>query len=64
MVRRQLLVQDADAVSNLAAELASEFDHVDVVVNNAGTASRDPSEFELDGFNATIAVNLTGASHV
>jgi len=56
----QLLVQDPDAVSNLAAELPE----VDVVVNNAGTATRDPSEFELEGFNATIAVNLTGAFHV
>ena len=57
---RQLLVQDADAVATLAAEL----DDVSVVVNNAGTVTREPSEFELAGFNATIAVNLTGAFQV
>ena len=57
---RRLLVHDAEAVTALAGEL----DVVDVVINNAGTLTREPSELEPEGFNKTIAVNLTGAFQV
>ena len=57
---RELRVQEPGAVDALADEL----DEVDVVVNNAGTATREPSEFDPEGFDATIAVNLTGAYRV
>ncbi len=57
---RQLLVPDADAVTALAAEL----EDVDVLINNAGTVNREPGEFEPEGFNATIAVNLTAPFQV
>lgn len=57
---RRLLVQDTGAVEALAAEVVE----LDVLVNNAGTATRQPSELEPAGFNQTIAVNLTAVFHV
>lgn len=53
---RQLVLTDHDAILALAAD----FKELDVLVNNAGTSNAAGNEFEPEGFEATIAVNLTG----
>jgi NAD(P)-dependent dehydrogenase (short-subunit alcohol dehydrogenase family) len=57
---RRLVVEEPGSTEVLAAELSQ----LDVLVNNAGTMHRDPSELEPAGFEATIAVNLLGAFRV
>lgn len=52
---RRLDLADADAAAALAG-----LDACDVLVNNAGTLHRDPSELTLDGFRRTVDTNLTG----
>jgi len=47
-----------------AADLAASIPRLDVLVNNAGTMHRDPSELEPAGFEATIAANLEGTFRV
>ncbi len=47
-----------------ADALVAGLDRLDVLVNNAGTMHREPSELTPAGFEATIAVNLTGAFRV
>lgn len=48
--------------STAAERLASEFPHLDVLVNNAGTAGRD--EHESAGFRRTIEVNLIAPANL
>jgi NAD(P)-dependent dehydrogenase (short-subunit alcohol dehydrogenase family) len=58
--QRRFRVEDPQG----AAELAASIPRLDVLVNNAGTMHRDPSELEPAGFEATIAINLTGTFRV
>jgi NAD(P)-dependent dehydrogenase (short-subunit alcohol dehydrogenase family) len=55
-------VADEDAVIALARSLKEQFGHVDVLVNNAGYASREGSVVDMTrkAWDLTIAVNLTG----
>ncbi|MCU1656098.1 MAG: short chain dehydrogenase [Pseudonocardiales bacterium] len=55
-------VADEDAVILLAAALKDRFGRVDVLVNNAGYASREGSVVDMTrkAWDMTIAVNLTG----
>ncbi len=48
----------ADAA--VAADLAAEMPACDVLVNNGGLLHRSPSELTIEGFEATVAANLTG----
>lgn len=58
---RQLRVEDHDAIEQMVGGLGK----LDVLVNNAGTANAaGKTEFDPEGFEATIAVNLTGAFRV
>jgi NAD(P)-dependent dehydrogenase (short-subunit alcohol dehydrogenase family) len=57
---RQLLMEDHDGI----AALALSFDRLDVLVNNAGLATRNPSELTAEGFERTIAVNLTAVARM
>jgi len=54
LTHHQYIQQDPGA----AADLIASFEHLDVVVNNAGSSRRD--EFTGDGFAATIELNLNG----
>lgn len=47
-----------------AAELAASLEVCDVLVNNAGTLHREPSELTGDGFSRTVEANLTGTFRV
>ena len=55
-------VADEDQVIALATTLRERYDHVDVLVNNAGFASREGSVVDMTrkAWDMTIAVNLTG----
>jgi 3-oxoacyl-[acyl-carrier protein] reductase len=54
MAYRQLQMTDRDAVQ----ALGESFDVLDVLINNAGTGRVD--EWEPEGFEATVGVNLFG----
>lgn len=58
-------VADEPSVQALFDQTVEEFNGVDVVVNTAGINPRDalgkPETIEVEGFERTIAVNLTGA---
>jgi NAD(P)-dependent dehydrogenase (short-subunit alcohol dehydrogenase family) len=56
----RLDLADPDGAPRLAASL----DACDVLVNNAATLHRDPSELTPDGFAQTVEVNLTGTFRV
>jgi 2-dehydro-3-deoxy-D-gluconate 5-dehydrogenase len=47
-----------------AGSLVEGLNRLDVVVNNAGTMHRNPSELTPEGFSATIEVNLNGVFRV
>lgn len=52
----------ADQITALFDDVRSHTDHLDLVVNNAGTISHVPyGELGVDDWNHIIAVNLTGA---
>lgn len=53
---RKLILTDNDAI----IALATDIDRLDVLVNNAGTSNAAGNENEPEGFEATVAVNLTG----
>ncbi len=55
-------VSDESAVANLMATVVSRRGGIDVVVNNAGIAGpQEPvASTPLEGWDATVAVNLTG----
>lgn len=52
-----LNIQDAAAIS----ELATEFDSLDVLVNCIGSVLWKKAEFEREGFEKILTINLTGA---
>lgn len=52
-----LNIQDATAVS----ELATKFDSLDVLVNCIGSVLWKKAEFEREGFEKILTINLTGA---
>ena len=56
-------VADPDSVAALFAAVRAEWGRVDLLVNNAGTfgPSGEVDEIPVDGWLATVAVNLTGA---
>ena len=59
---RALDVADEAAVDAAFAAIAAEHGRIDILINNAGLASRKPSlELTLADWNAVVAVNLTGA---
>lgn len=54
-------VTDSAAVAALAARLSEQYGGVDIVVNNAGIVTNNPSfEFSDDDWDRTLAVNLSG----
>jgi NAD(P)-dependent dehydrogenase (short-subunit alcohol dehydrogenase family) len=55
-------VADEDAVTDLAAALKDRYGRVDVLVNNAGYATREGTVVDMTrkAWDMTIAVNLTG----
>jgi NAD(P)-dependent dehydrogenase (short-subunit alcohol dehydrogenase family) len=54
-------VSDEGSVRGMAETAMKEFGQVDVLVNNAGISFITPAEeTTLDGWNRTLAVNLTG----
>src|SRR5712691_5032280 len=55
-------VTDEEAVTDLATALRERYGQVDVLVNNAGYATREGSVVEMTrkAWDLTIAVNLTG----
>jgi NAD(P)-dependent dehydrogenase (short-subunit alcohol dehydrogenase family) len=55
-------VADEDAVAAVATALREQYGRVDVLVNNAGFATREGSVVEMTrkAWDTTIAVNLTG----
>jgi 3-oxoacyl-[acyl-carrier protein] reductase len=58
---RQLDVSAAESVAALFEWLTHDIGRCDVVVNNAGIATAAPlSELPLEGWNSTIAINVTG----
>lgn len=55
-------VTDADSLQSLVERTVSEFDSLDVWVNNAGINIRGPAEeMSLDDWQRVIDVNLTGS---
>lgn len=56
----QLNVVDAASVEALAAKV----DRLDVLINSVGTVLYESREFERDGFEQVISVNLTGIMHL
>ena len=54
---RSLNVQNPDAIRGLGAELG----RLDVLVNCVGTVLYGKQEFERDGFEKILSINLTGA---
>jgi 3-oxoacyl-[acyl-carrier protein] reductase len=54
---RRCRLSDADEIDTLAGS----FDHLDILVNNGGQVFPAGDEWQPDGFEAAIAVNLTGA---
>lgn len=54
-------VASAESVSNVFSWIESEFGRCDVLVNSAGIAKTMPFlEFDLDVFNKTMHINVTG----
>ncbi|RZT07715.1 glucose 1-dehydrogenase/3-oxoacyl-[acyl-carrier protein] reductase [Mycobacterium sp. BK558] len=54
-------VADAESVTAAVAEIADKFEHLDLLVNNAGIVrSSNFSELPLDEWNQVFAVNSTG----
>jgi 3-oxoacyl-[acyl-carrier protein] reductase len=59
---RHVDVSAAESVTALFEWLTHDLGRCDVLVNNAGVASTAPlAEVQLDRWNTTIAINLTGA---
>ncbi|WP_245598097.1 SDR family NAD(P)-dependent oxidoreductase [Ottowia thiooxydans] len=55
-------VTDANAVDATFKDIAQRFGRIDILLNNAGVSIRKSSmELELEDWNTTMAVNLTGA---
>lgn len=59
-------VSDATAVDDLFDDIRTEFDGLDVLVNNAGVSgpTAPVEELSFDAWNAVVAVNLHGTFHV
>jgi NAD(P)-dependent dehydrogenase (short-subunit alcohol dehydrogenase family) len=55
-------VLDRAAVASVISEVRATFGPVDILVNNAGmnTSPRSVSEVEIDDWDRTVSVNLTG----
>ena len=63
--RRALVIQcdisDPEAVASMAQQALAEFSFIDILVNNAGYAEFKPfTELNLEGWQRTLEVNLTG----
>jgi 3-oxoacyl-[acyl-carrier protein] reductase len=59
---RHVDVSAAESVTALFELLTHDLGRCDVLVNNAGVASTAPlAEVQLDRWNTTIAINVTGA---
>ena len=56
----QLNVAEQESVEDLARRI----DRLDVLVNSVGTVIYGSGEFERDGFEKVVAVNLTGIMHL
>ena len=56
---RELHLDDLDSVRNFAADLQSDFDRIDVLVNNAGISLTERRTTK-QGFEATFGVNHLG----
>ena len=56
-------VADADAVAALFRTVTDRWGRLDLLVNNAGTTGPvgTPDQVDVDGWNATVGVNLTGS---
>src|SRR6195952_5161695 len=56
-------VADADAVAALFAAVTDAWGRLDLLVNNAGMTGPvgSPDEIDVDGWHATVGVNLTGS---
>jgi len=56
-------VADADAVAALFRAVTDRWGRLDVLVNNAGTTGPvgTPDQVDVEGWNATVGVNLTGS---
>jgi NAD(P)-dependent dehydrogenase (short-subunit alcohol dehydrogenase family) len=49
-------------VKSAIATIVKRYGHINILVNNAGTGARNPTEeLSLDDWNRVIAINLTGA---
>jgi 3-oxoacyl-[acyl-carrier protein] reductase len=57
---KTLKVQDTEAIISLAASL----DGLDILINNAGASMPGGDEWEHDGFEESIRVNLLSAYHM
>ncbi|CAH0991187.1 Gluconate 5-dehydrogenase [Sinobacterium norvegicum] len=57
---RSLKVQDTEAIKALAASL----DGLDILINNAGASMPAGDEWEHDGFEESVRVNLFSAYHL
>jgi NAD(P)-dependent dehydrogenase (short-subunit alcohol dehydrogenase family) len=55
-------VGSPEAVAALFADIDSKFDHVDLLVNNAGVllALASPETYPVDAWDATMRINVTG----
>ena len=53
----QLNVQNSDSI----ASLRSQFDQLDVLVNSVGAVLWKKAEFEREGFEKILSINLSGA---
>ncbi len=57
-------VTRAEDLERLVGRAVNEFDHLDVLVSNAGISKIGPmSDLDVDGWSAMIDVNLTGVLH-
>lgn len=55
-------VRDEEQVKVVVARAAQEFGRLDIMVNNAGASFRArPEDISLNGWNAVVGINLTGA---
>lgn len=57
MAFHQLSIEDHDAIK----ALADSFDKLDILVNCVGTVLYKKAEFDLEGFQKILNINLTGA---
>src|SRR4051812_20839599 len=58
----QLDVADAGAIAEVVGKVASAFGRIDVLVNSAGAAKREPTQqLSLDDWHRVIDINLTAA---